>query len=75
MRAFWVCRETQGMLAPFRCGEQNEGMKQCLAACGRDEEGYAAFRERRAAEIEGDILRRVDERERKEAAAAAARAV
>ena len=72
VRAFWVCRETQGLMAPLRCGAQSEGMKSCLQACGRDEEGYAAFSQRRAGEIEADILRRAEERERAAAAAAPA---
>ena len=72
VRTFWVCRETQGLMAPFFCGAESDGMKHCLQVCGRDEAGYAAFSERRAGEIEADILRRADERERRERAAAAA---
>ena len=52
-------------MAPFRCGGESEGMKRCLQECGRDEGGYLDFSQRRAAEIEADILRRAAERERR----------
>jgi hypothetical protein len=71
VRAFWVCRETNGLMAPLNCGSQSEGMKACLQSCGRDEVGYAAFSQRRAGEIEADILQRAEVRERQRAAAAA----
>jgi hypothetical protein len=74
VRAFWVCRETHGLMAPVRCGGESEGMKGCLQACGRDEVGYAAFSQRRAGEIEADILLRAEQREQRERAAAAAAA-
>jgi hypothetical protein len=51
VRAYWVCREESGLLAPFKCGAVNDAMKTCLAECGRDEAGFLAFRERRTAEI------------------------
>ena len=68
VRRYWVCREEEGLMAPIRCGEQNKAMNACLAACGRDEERFGAFRARRLDEIEDEILAR------QAAAAAAAKA-
>ena len=67
VKRFWVCREENGLLSPFRCTAENEAMKLALQTCGRDEVGFAAFRAKRVDEIERDILARAALRELKAA--------
>lgn len=67
VKRFWVCREENGLLSPFRCTAENEAMKLALQTCGRDEVGFAAFRAKRVDEIEKDILARAALRELKAA--------
>ena len=44
------------MMTPFNCRDDNEGMKMCLQKCGRDQEAFDAFRERRLTELEAALI-------------------
>ena len=50
IKAYWVCRQEAGLLAPLRCSAESAAMKGCLQACGKDEARFDAFKERQLAE-------------------------
>ncbi len=67
VRAYWVCRQEQGLLVVLNCRGENERMQLCVSAATRDEAGLAAYRASRMTELATEQARR-----RSEAAAAAA---
>jgi hypothetical protein len=54
VRAYWVCRQEQGMLTPFKCRAANRAMNDCLGAYVRDEPKFEAFKAVKVAEIEAE---------------------
>ena len=50
IKAYWVCRQEAGLLAPLRCSAESGAMKGCLQACGKDEARFAAFKDAQLAE-------------------------
>ena len=50
IKAYWVCRQEAGLLAPLRCSAESGTMKGCLQACGKDEARFAAFKDAQLAE-------------------------
>ncbi len=62
VKAYWVCRQEQGLMVVFRCREEINAMRECVGNKTRDKETYAAFREERMAVIKdvmgsGDYIR------------------
>lgn len=56
VRVYWICRQEEGLMAPFRCGPQNGAMNTCLNSCTTDPVKFGAYRDRRMAEIEAAAL-------------------
>lgn len=52
MRAYWICRQEEGLAAPVKCGESNRALTRCLDACTGDADKFRAFKARRLDEME-----------------------
>ena len=72
VKRYWICKEEQQMMAPFKCKPESDALKEALRDCGRDEVAFSVFRARRIDEMEAAIVRRRKELEGAKAAAAAA---
>ncbi len=60
LRLFWICRQEQGVLTPFKCQEENRGMHECLNVCSADEQGFTAYRTKRLDQIEALALGKLE---------------
>jgi hypothetical protein len=56
VRVYWICRQEEGLMAPFRCGPQNAAMNTCLNTCTTDPVKFGVYRDKRMAEIEAAAL-------------------
>jgi hypothetical protein len=54
VRSYWVCRQEQGMLTPFKCRSENRAMNDCLGVRVRDEEKFEGFKARQMVQIEAE---------------------
>jgi hypothetical protein len=72
VRDYWLCREDNGLMTPFKCQDTNANMHKCLQECGQDEVAYNTYKARRLDEIELEVMARLEKQEEMRAAVAAA---
>ncbi len=72
VRAYWVCRQQEGFAVVVKCKEQNDEMQKCIVDFTRDEEAFAAYKDRRMTEMAEALEKRKAALAAQQAAAAAA---
>ncbi len=72
VRAYWVCRQEQGLAVVLRCREHNDAMQKCIADYTRDADAFERYKTHRLDEMAEDVDRRKAARAAAAAAAAAA---
>ena len=50
-KAYWVCRQEAGLGVIWKCREQSEAMKKCIADYSGDKDAFAKYRDERFAEL------------------------
>jgi Cytochrome c oxidase biogenesis protein Cmc1 like len=58
VRAYWVCRQKEGLAVILKCKEQNDAMQNCVADFTRDEEAFNMYKDRRMTEMAEQLEKR-----------------
>ena len=51
IRAYWVCRQENGLMVVFNCRKENDKMQTCVMDATKNETEYAAYKHKRMTEI------------------------
>lgn len=58
VRAYWLCRQQEGLAVIYKCKEQNDAMQNCIADFTRDEAAFGVYKDRRMTEMAADLEKR-----------------